>query len=145
MYAKELRPPSRKPHVTPPQNYSGTAFPEKNLTPPVTADSPSIPPTDTVLPLLPSPPTAESEQEKQPPSKPDSDETAEASARPVPPPRHKPPHGFLSSLIPPGFSNSSDSDPGFEELLLVGLIFLLSRGEQDSDILLMLALLLLYR
>ena len=57
----------------------------------------------------------------------------------------KPPRGFLASLIPPAFSEVGDADGGMEELLLVGLIFLLSRGEQDNDILLILALLLLYR
>lgn len=158
MYAKELRPTPRGQRPTPPRNYSGTAFPE-NIT-----SAPAPPPTLTssdgtdatilrTAPLLPPPPEAEPQQQStvgqekaaETAEAGETGEAVEAAATPVPPPRHKPPRGFLSSLIPPGFSDTGDSDPGFEELLLVGLIFLLSRGEQDSDILLMLALLLLYR
>lgn len=129
MYAKDIRPPTRKPALTPPQNYSGTAFSDRRMppkeppAPPVTADTPALPP-----PLP---------QEEQPVA------TAVACDGPQES-QPKPARGILSSLIPPGFSGG-DSDFGFEELLLVGLIFLLSRGENDSDILLMLALLLLYR
>lgn len=129
MYAKDIRPPTRKSPVTPPQNYSGTAFSDRR-TPP---KEPSPPPVPTDTPALPPPPP----QEEQPVA------TAVACDQPQES-QPKPARGILSSLIPPGFSGG-DSDFGFEELLLVGLIFLLSRGENDSDILLMLALLLLYR
>lgn len=129
MYAKDIRPPTRKPALTPPQNYSGTAFSDRR-TPP---KEPSPPPVPTDTPALPPP----LPQEDEPVA------TAVACDQPQES-QPKPARGILSSLIPPGFSGG-DSDFGFEELLLVGLIFLLSRGENDSDILLMLALLLLYR
>ena len=136
MYAKDIRPPTRKPPVTPPQNYSGTAFAEPR--PIVTPIEPPLPPPAVAAdaPALPPPPEQPKEKEEEqdvPTSAPEQHEH-----------RPKPPRGILSSLIPPGFSGG-DWDLGFEELLLVGLIFLLSRGENDSDILLMLALLLLYR
>ena len=141
MYAKDMRPPSRKPQVTPPQNYSGTAFFE----PPIQLQ-PEVPPPPPVQqelpPLLPSPSPAEQSDGDSAPDLSNCDSTQEStpvSAKP------KPPRGFLASLIPPAFSDGEDADGGIEELLLVGLIFLLSRGEQDNDILLILALLLLYR
>lgn len=146
MYAKDMRPPSRKPTVTPPRNYGGTAFFESQIQPQPKPEAPPAPPdqpeqTQTLLP----PPTPSPPEHSETESTPElsdcdtSQETAPVSAKP------KPPRGFLSSLIPPAFSDGNDADGGMEELLLVGLIFLLSRGEQDNDILLILALLLLYR
>ncbi len=143
MYAKDMRPPSRKPSVTPPRNYSGTAFFEPQIQPQPEAPppQPQQPTQKEQPPLLPPPPTEQPDTDSAPDLS-DSDpvqEVTPVSAKP------KPPRGFLASLIPPAFSDSSDADGGMEELLLVGLIFLLSRGEQDNDILLILALLLLYR
>lgn len=61
-----------------------------------------------------------------------------------PPPR-PPEHGLLGALIPPGLAGGSGSGLGFEELLLTGLILLLAQSDRDSDLVLMLALLLLYQ
>lgn len=49
------------------------------------------------------------------------------------------------TLLPPGLEAAGDGGMGSEELLLIGLILLLSQGRRDNDALLMLALLLLYR
>lgn len=60
---------------------------------------------------------------------------------------HRPPspaHGLLGALIPPGLDSAHGNGLGFEELLLTGLILLLSQSQRDSDIILMLALLLFY-
>lgn len=66
--------------------------------------------------------------------------------REPPPSAHRPPeHSLLGALIPPGLSGSSGSGLGFEELLLTGLILLLAQSDRDSDLVLMLALLLLYQ
>lgn len=51
----------------------------------------------------------------------------------------------LFSSIMPGIGRSGREEFGFEELLIVGLIFLLSQSEGESDILLLLALLLFYK
>lgn len=50
---------------------------------------------------------------------------------------------LFSSLMPPGFGKHGQ-EFGYEELLIVGLIFLLSQSEGESDILLLLALLLFF-
>lgn len=55
------------------------------------------------------------------------------------------PHSLLGALLPPGLEAAGDGGMGSEELLLIGLILLLSQGRRDNDALLMLALLLLYR
>ncbi len=149
MYAKDIRPP-RRPSVTPPQNYSGTAFSEPRHTvtpkvpspkpPPAVAEPPTLPP-----PLPAPPPENKTPEQSAPVSASECTEFTECTeCTKCTEDKTPSPRGILSSLIPPGFSDS-DADFGFEELLLVGLIFLLSRGESDSDILLMLALLLLYR
>ena len=44
--------------------------------------------------------------------------------------------------MPPGFSRRGEGEFGFEELLIIGLILLLSQSDADNDILLLLALLL---
>lgn len=56
-----------------------------------------------------------------------------------------PVHGLLGALIPPSFDAAHGNGLGFEELLLTGLILLLSQSQRDSDIILMLALLLFYQ
>ena len=68
-----------------------------------------------------------------------SAETSSGSHRPP-----SPAHGLLSALIPPGLDSAHGNGLGFEELLLTGLILLLSQSQRDSDIILMLALLLFY-
>ncbi|NLW74570.1 MAG: hypothetical protein GX057_06765 [Clostridiales bacterium] len=50
--------------------------------------------------------------------------------------------GLFSSIVPPGFGKHGEGEFGFEELLLIGLILLLSQSDADNDILLLLALLL---
>ncbi|MBQ9079738.1 MAG: hypothetical protein IJY27_01580 [Clostridia bacterium] len=156
MYAKEIRPQRRSPYITPPQNYSGTAFSDTPPDMPPVAQPIAVPQYDT--------PTAVSESDDQQPeldaaeqveaeSIPAGSETrepaAEAHSEPSEPasaaPRRPVQKGILASLIPPGFSDSCNSEFGFEELLLVGLIFLLSQGERDTDMLLILSLLLFYR
>ncbi len=67
----------------------------------------------------------------------------ETSARAHRPP--SPAHGLLGALIPPGLDSAHGNGLGFEELLLTGLILLLSQSQRDSDIILMLALLLFYQ
>ena len=54
---------------------------------------------------------------------------------------------FLSSLLPPKVSNPSGllSNIGLEEMLIVGVLILLSQSETDDDILLLLFLLLFYK
>ena len=52
--------------------------------------------------------------------------------------------GILSSILPP----RSDGDRGefsFEDMLIIGLIFLISQSEDESEILLALMLLLFYK
>lgn len=52
---------------------------------------------------------------------------------------------LFSSIMPPGFGRKGkENEFGFEELLIVGLIFLLSQSQDDSDILLLLAMLLFF-
>ena len=54
--------------------------------------------------------------------------------------------GLFSALMPPGFNKPGHEGAfGFEELLIVGLIFLLSQSEEDTDILILLALLLFFK
>jgi hypothetical protein len=64
---------------------------------------------------------------------------AEACARPH---SKNPLKGLFSSIMPPGFSRRGEGEFGFEELLIIGLILLLSQSDADNDILLLLALLL---
>lgn len=60
----------------------------------------------------------------------------------------KPEHSsFLSSLIPPKVSKPSGilSGIGLEELLIIGVLILLTQSDTDDDILLLLFLLLFYK
>lgn len=59
----------------------------------------------------------------------------------TPPKSESPPHREVASLFSKPLALFSDGLQ-FEELLLIGLIILLSRSEQDSDVILWLALLL---
>ena len=56
-------------------------------------------------------------------------------------------NSFLSSLLPPKVSNPSGilSNIGLEEMLIVGVLILLSQSDTDDDILLLLFLLLFYK
>lgn len=157
MYAKEYRRP------TPPKNYSGTAFREGGGSPYV-APPPAAP---IVLPPA-LPPSAEGNAappniaavsaaaeaavdrtgcEPLSPATPGAAEASAADCRPkAPPPKAPTPgHGLLGALIPPGLDGRHGSGLGFEELLLTGLILLLSQSDRDSDLVLMLALLLFYQ
>lgn len=140
MYSKDIYSPRRSPYVKPPKNYGGTTFSESPPTPPPEPDEPAA--QDRA-------PTALSQE----PS--DDTQSADAADISVPPeevptaasesPRPAPPRGILASLIPPFFGESDGISIGFEELLLVGLMFLVSQGERDTDTLLMLMLLLFYK
>ena len=53
---------------------------------------------------------------------------------------------FLASLMPPKVSHASGLfNIGLEELLIIGVLILLSQGDSDDDILLLLFLLLFYK
>ena len=54
---------------------------------------------------------------------------------------------FFSSLLPPKVSNPSGilNNIGLEEMLIVGVLILLSQSDTDDDILLLLFLLLFYK
>jgi hypothetical protein len=51
---------------------------------------------------------------------------------------------LLSSIMPPR-PESEKCEFGFEDMLIIGLIFLLSQSEGDEDVLLLLTLLLFYK
>ena len=115
--------PKRPEHpIRIPEHYSGCAFSEAEPKEP-----------DIDIPLSPAP--------QDPP---DGESFAPS---PPPPPNNppeappKPPHSELSSLFG-GSLSLFQGGLNFEELLLIGLIILLSRTEQDSDVILWLALLL---
>ena len=144
MYSKDIYSPRISPYVKPPRNYSGTAFSEPAPTPSAKIAEPEI----------------QAEPEAILPAEQADQEPCESTAQAPPPPpeaepeaptasvkneHHTPPRGVLSSLIPPFFGDSDSVSIGFEELLLVGLMFLVSQGERDTDTLLMLMLLLFYK
>lgn len=109
-----------------PENYSGNAFhgSDTEPTPPI------------ILPPEPAEPTrSETAKEGSIPAV----LSLEASA-----PEHHPP----SPLLPPRLDSKKCGllgDVGLEELLIIGLLFLLSQSETDDDILLLLMLLLFYK
>ena len=142
MYSKDIYSPRRSPYVKPPRNYSGTAFLE-SAPPPKTAEPEIQSEPETALPdeQADQAPCESTEQVAPPP--PEAEPEAVTAA--VKPERSSPPRGILSSLIPPFFGDSDSVSIGFEELLLVGLMFLVSQGERDTDTLLMLMLLLFYK
>ena len=96
-------------------------------------------------------PSGEADTDR-PPDSPDDATAASASSKDAPDSReasaHRglpPSHGLLSALMPPCVGSAHGGELGFEELLLTGLILLLSQSQRDSDIILMLALLLFYQ
>lgn len=152
MYAKDIYSPRRSPYVKPPRNYGGTAFSESpaaesEATPALTEPMPTPP--EMSDPPIQSPPP-DTPADEQPLTEPLA-ESVDAVAPPEDVPtdaridRPTPPRGILSSLIPPLFGDTDSIGIGFEELLLVGLMFLVSQGERDTDTLLMLMLLLFYK
>ena len=52
--------------------------------------------------------------------------------------------GLISSIMPPR-PEGDKAEFGFEDMLIIGLIFLLSQSEGDEDVLLLLTLLLFYK
>lgn len=152
MYSKDIYSSARSPYVKPPRNYSGTAFSGKPTGLTVTnepADMPpepqSVPKATEPAPAVTDPTPQESDTERAnadaPPPE-DEPEAVTASVKNAPP---TPPRGILSSLIPPLFGDTESIGIGFEELLLIGLMFLVSQGERDTDTLLILMLLLFYK
>ncbi len=147
MYSKDMLPRSFPPPPSPPpsrplpDNYGGTALSAADeLLAPAAADIPPCGRAD-----APSSPTScdcshctNSPCGEHRPERP-----------PLPPPPANAggvPRGLLSSLLPPSIGSlSSHGDFGFEELLLVGLIFLLSQSDGGHDILVLLALLLFFK
>ena len=142
MYSRYHNPDGKA--VQLPDNYSGCAFtpqksafsepkamPREHFTPPPDARRVEI-----AKPTILNTPLKEEAQEvpKEPKTAPTEDRPTSA-----PPPSPPPALGFLGSLgkhFPPA------SGLGFEELLLLGLIVLLSQTDQSSDVVLWLALLL---
>lgn len=154
-----------------PENYSGTAFsenaPSQRSTP---RDLP--PPMRQLEIGKPSPPPDRPPAEMPPPPRtivlPPPKNTREAPKSELPTPYSEPapkeerieekepprkpsmPDSPLSSLVQPFhglFGHAGHTFPfahgiGFDELLIIGLIVLLSRNEQDSDVIVWLALLL---
>lgn len=140
MYSKDIYSPRRSPYVKPPRNYSGTAF----------SESPPIPPPKEIEPTHQVESTAPThdEQATEQQSSEETEVTTPSKEQAITAAkleRPTPPRGILSSLIPPFFGDSDSVSIGFEELLLVGLMFLVSQGERDTDTLLMLMLLLFYK
>ncbi len=129
-----------------PEHYSGCAF---------SASPPSMPPSERPpIPVPFSPASPEPEERRD-------DDIAEEENKAVPPPpggsgpapeaeRKKDEHPpFVPSVLPEGlrslFGGRLPAFPGgmaFDELLLLGLILLLSHNDQQSDVILWLALLL---
>lgn len=142
-----------------PEHYSGCAFPPTSAYPARPSDDPPI-----SVPFTPASaqPTQEAEQEKK------AAQTSAAHDEPVSPAQEPrvPPHEAKEGASPVSqpeepkalpvsggaaegirslFSGKFPAFPGgmsFDELLIIGLILLLSHSEQDSDIILWLALLL---
>ncbi len=139
-----------------PENYGGTAFsdrpPSAKPTPrePIPSPrqleigKPSPPPSRPVEPdppPVPKPPITEEAREEPPRSLPApsgliSSKDTDAKAVSAPPSPLQGVFGHLGHTFP--FAHGM----GFDELLIIGLIILLSRNEQESDVVLWLALLL---
>ena len=139
MYSRYHNPDGKA--VQLPDNYSGCAFsaqkssffepkPHEHFAPPTDARRVEI-----AKPTLPNTPIKEDVQEVPKEAKTTLGEACPTDVPPPPPPAL----GFLGSL---GKHFSPASGLGFEELLLLGLIILLSQTDQSSDVVLWLALLL---
>lgn len=102
-----------------PEHYSGCAFSETSAESMIPQKEEPTPPPPTTEPTAPPPPPEEDKKDQ------DSQPTSLPLALPL---------GGNLPLLGGGL--------GFEELLLIGLILLLSRSEQDNDLVLWLVLLL---
>lgn len=130
-----------------PEHYDGCAFANAERK---TVWTPPVPPRGLEIakpsPPMPEPPLPQPEPE---PPKPQPVLESEAPAKPIPPPKNEESRAAMVDAKPQGvvsvFGRKSKllQAFGFEELLLVGLIFLLSERDTDSEIVLWLALLLL--
>ena len=126
MYARQP-PPGRFPRpIQLPSNYSGNAFPTEPPEP--------IEPTEEELSL---PDVAEESKEKPIPEATDT----QKEEKPLPTGKLFPSPGFRLDL---GrlFRSDRGAGIGMEDLLLIGLILLISQGETKDDLLLLLLLLL---
>lgn len=150
MYAKEYRTPREPIRVTPPKNYGGTAFRDEKVRPPERRDeAPSTAPG--FSPCEKEGGTREPGQDGTP----CCCETQRGTPREedlCDTPRENDgcsdeahPSGERTPSSPARVAKLTDGGFGFEELLLVGLIFLLSQDEGNDDVLLILALLLFYK
>lgn len=145
MYSRYQNRPEKP--VRPPENYSGWAFAERrgdgkaSATHRIDVAKPSPPPESALPPRTLLPPPAEDTMPQRQTSTPG--EIAEVTAAPTkecdPPPKSSTHDGWLSGL---GKSFPFSHGIGSEELILLGLILLLSQNEQDPDLPLWLVLLL---
>ena len=129
-----------------PEHYSGCAFSTaRPPQPKKQEEAPPRPPLRHPAPAKPSPPPVETREE--PPHV-----THASSPALLLPPISAPPKEDPKALLPPKpvgtlFGSIGSAFPfshgiGFDELLIIGLILLLARSGQDSDMILWLALLL---
>lgn len=112
-----------------PDNYRGNAFQSEDLR------DPPIPMTDV------------SEEQNTPVSV-EKEDAAPSSPSAVEAIRKAPPPSPLASLLPPRPTLAHGGllgDIGLEELLILGILLLLSQGESDNDVPLLLMLLLFYK
>ena len=117
-----------------PENYSGNAFQGDTGIPSVPVDPPLEPPSIPTEEKQPGEATAVA-MAVLPPNK-DNEEKSFSRASP------------FSSLLPPRLTGSRGGllgDIGVEELLIIGILILLSQSDADDDILLLLMLLLFYK
>ena len=127
MYSKPK--PSQEEAFRIPDNYRGNAFTESSAVP--------QPPVD---PVLSRPPEETVESEREP----TVTILPADTVRECPPKKPSP----MSAFLPPKLSSSHGGllgDIGVEELLIVGILVLLSQSDADDDILLLLMLLLFYK
>lgn len=117
MYSRQNR--GKDPSLRVPENYSGCAFSESKGI--------DVPPRFLEV------------------AKPTPEDYTPPPAPPLPPPRKEAPHPPTPSLSPLPISKNPFPLLGgleFDQLLILGLIFLLSRGEEGNDVLIWLILLL---
>ncbi len=146
MYSRSKDRPNEIPRL--PKHYSGCAFSQPYKVP--ATPIPTPPPTKSATPLYPQAQDACPQEPCQTPIEPRREPPC-TEVTPLPPAADCPPPPPLREKLPASlgglFGNLGLSFPfshgiGFDELLIIGLMILLSHSEQESDILLFLGLLL---